>query len=99
MYNDDGTVEKQDKYLGRMSGLIRTYAALIQSPLPPGVRSHPHSTSEAWKWLARYVKTWFKAIVTLIQRRLVDLLLALHSHKSSAKQWLLVEPVYDVFSC
>ncbi|CAK8690594.1 unnamed protein product [Clavelina lepadiformis] len=51
--SDDGTVEVQDKYLSRMSGLVRSYAAIIQSPLPPGVQSHPHGIAEGWKWLSR----------------------------------------------
>lgn len=52
-YIDDDTVEPQDIYLKRMSGLIRTYAAIIQSPLPPGVTKHPHGIAHGWKWLTR----------------------------------------------
>lgn len=47
-----GHIEQQDKYLGRMSGLIRLYAAIIQSPLPPGVSKHPHGLAKGWQWLA-----------------------------------------------
>lgn len=54
LYDDETGVEKQDKYLSRMSGLIRMYAAVIQSPLPPGVRTHPHGVAEGWKWVSRW---------------------------------------------
>ena len=53
LYTDEDTVEAQDIYLKRMSGLIRTYAAIIQSPLPPGVTKHPHGIAHGWKWLTR----------------------------------------------
>ena len=53
LFNDDGIAEKQDEYLSRMTGLVRTYAALIQSPLFPGSSIHPHGVAEGWKWLAR----------------------------------------------
>nr|XP_039272872.1 nucleoporin GLE1-like [Styela clava] len=50
--SEDGAVEQQDKYLRRMSGLVRLYAAVIQSPLPPGVSVHPHGLAKGWAWLA-----------------------------------------------
>ncbi|XP_058054348.1 mRNA export factor Gle1 [Anopheles bellator] len=49
----DGTLEKQDQYLKRMSGLARLYAAVIvtvprrdDANLP-----HPHGLECGWRWL------------------------------------------------
>ncbi|XP_052860926.1 mRNA export factor Gle1 [Anopheles cruzii] len=49
----DGTLEKQDQYLKRMSGLARLYAAVIvtvprrdDANLP-----HPHGLEYGWRWL------------------------------------------------
>ncbi|RUS77866.1 hypothetical protein EGW08_014379 [Elysia chlorotica] len=58
---DDGTVEEQDKFLRRMSGLMRLYCAcLVTRPPPPtpggaAPRSplHPQGLEHAWMWLAR----------------------------------------------
>jgi len=52
---NDGSVEDQDQYLKRMSGFVRIYAAILQSPLPPGAMQHPHGIEEAWKWLTRFL--------------------------------------------
>jgi len=54
-YKYDGDViEKQDKYLKRMSGLARLYAALSVSHLPKTSSGtiHPHPLSRIWTWLA-----------------------------------------------
>ncbi|XP_015597415.1 nucleoporin GLE1 isoform X2 [Cephus cinctus] len=52
-YGEDGTVEKQDKYLKRMSGLIRLYASIIVTRQRRGVtKTHPHGLQNAWRWLA-----------------------------------------------
>ncbi|CAG5131341.1 unnamed protein product, partial [Candidula unifasciata] len=52
--SEDGTIEEQDKFLRRMSGLMRLYCACMVAPLPPDVNStHPHGLENAWKWLAR----------------------------------------------
>ena len=45
----DGAVEKQDKFLRRMSGVMRLYAALMVAPPPRG--EHPHGIENAWRWL------------------------------------------------
>ena len=45
----DGNIEKQDKFLRRMSGIMRLYAALMVSPPPRG--EHPHGIENAWRWL------------------------------------------------
>jgi len=59
----DGEVEQQDKFLRRVSGFTRLYAALIISTPPlsssAGSQStstiHPHGISHAWSWLAHMV--------------------------------------------
>ena len=50
----DGQVEQKDKYLKRMTGIVRLYAAIISS-LPPPRQSqpHPHGPEKGWTWLAR----------------------------------------------
>ena len=58
-----GEVEQQDKFLRRVSGFTRLYAALIISLLPPsstgGPQSastaHPHGIDHAWSWLSHMV--------------------------------------------
>lgn len=52
---DDGKIEGQDIFFGRMSGLIRLYAAIVQSPAPPGVRNHPHGLANGWLWLGEFL--------------------------------------------
>ncbi|XP_046621898.1 mRNA export factor Gle1 isoform X1 [Neodiprion virginianus] len=52
-YSEDGTVERQDKFLKRMSGLMRLYAALTVTRQRKLVTSsHPHGLQNAWRWLA-----------------------------------------------
>lgn len=52
-YAEDGTVEKHDKYLKRMSGLMRLYASITITAQRRGVaKTHPHGLQHAWRWLA-----------------------------------------------
>jgi len=48
------TIEKQDKYLKRMSGIARLYAALSVSHTPKSstVTTHPHPLARVWAWLS-----------------------------------------------
>lgn len=46
----DGVVERQDRFLKRMSGTMRLYAALTISRLKKG--QHPHGLVFAWSWIA-----------------------------------------------
>ncbi|KAG1650873.1 Nucleoporin GLE1 [Nymphon striatum] len=52
----DGVIEKQDKFLKRMSGMVRLYAATIASKPPPKRYETPkhniHGLRFGWKWLA-----------------------------------------------
>lgn len=50
----DGVVEKQDKFLKRMSGIMRLYSAVLISRLKRSHqdREHPHGLIYAWKWFA-----------------------------------------------
>ncbi|ELU04060.1 hypothetical protein CAPTEDRAFT_225594 [Capitella teleta] len=50
----DGELEKQDKFLKRMTGLIRLFAAIFVSPTPKG-QAHPHGMNHAWQWLTRVI--------------------------------------------
>lgn len=50
----DGTVERHDKFLKRMAGIVRLYAAVCVSRLrrAHAGRAHPHGLARAWAWLA-----------------------------------------------
>ncbi|KAK3930721.1 Nucleoporin GLE1 [Frankliniella fusca] len=54
IYNEDGEVEKQDKFLKRMSGIMRLYAALLITcpPREKTNRPHPHDLGQGWRWLS-----------------------------------------------
>lgn len=48
----DGSLEKHDQYLKRMTGLARLYAAVIVSSPRRGENApHPHSLECGWRWL------------------------------------------------
>ena len=47
----DGQVEGEDNYLKRMSGIVRLYAAILQTPSEP--HPHPHGLEHGWAWFAR----------------------------------------------
>ena len=52
--SEDGAIEEQDKFLRRMSGLMRLYCACMVSQAPRGTSSpHPHGLEQAWMWLCR----------------------------------------------
>lgn len=53
-YNDD-IIEKQDKFLKRMTGLMRLYSAIIISKPKRGQHRNPHGISEGWKWLSAFL--------------------------------------------
>lgn len=62
---EDGEIEPRDKYLKRISGTIRLYAAIVSSLPPRGsTRNHPHGISHAWMWLARILNLPPKADYT-----------------------------------
>lgn len=57
--SDDGKAESEDDFLKRMSGVVRLYAAIIQTQVAifgAGV-SHPHGLERGWMWLARVLNT------------------------------------------
>lgn len=57
-YSEDGTVEKQDKFLKRMSGLMRLYASITVTRQRKDVtKIHPHGLQHAWRWLAAVLNT------------------------------------------
>ncbi|XP_054749231.2 mRNA export factor GLE1-like [Lytechinus pictus] len=51
-YESEGQIEKQDKYLKRMSGFTRLYAAIIATP-PLRGQSHPHGVERGWIFISR----------------------------------------------
>lgn len=48
----DGKVESQDKFLKRMSGVMRLYAAILITQQHPRTVPHPLGIREGWRWLA-----------------------------------------------
>lgn len=55
-YNEDGTIEKQDKFLKRMSGIFRLCAAIWVTKMPNSVNcAHPHGLAHAWRWMAAFI--------------------------------------------
>ncbi|XP_043210382.1 nucleoporin GLE1-like [Amphibalanus amphitrite] len=68
----DGVVEKQDKFLKRMSGIARLYVALLiarppqHTPAPPpgAVPARPLGVKHLWRWLAATVNLEPRADVT-----------------------------------
>ena len=46
------TVEDEDKFLSKLSGTVRLYAAMIQMEMPPqlGNRAHPFGLEYGWMW-------------------------------------------------
>lgn len=52
-YDEDGTIEKHDKFLKRMSGLMRLYASITITIQRKGItKTNPHGLQNAWRWLA-----------------------------------------------
>lgn len=52
---EDSKVEPQNRFLKRMSGMIRLYAAVIQlrGPYESQQEAHPHGLNHGWHWLAQ----------------------------------------------
>lgn len=57
-YTEDGVAEQQDKYLTRMSGLVRLYASIVVTAQRRiANKPHPHGIKNAWRWLAVTLNT------------------------------------------
>lgn len=53
---ENGKIEGQEKFLTRMTGIMRLYAAIMVSPLPPGInKPHPHGVENCWSWMTRTI--------------------------------------------
>lgn len=50
----DGVIEKHDKFLKRMTGIMRLYSAVMITRLKRNQqdRRHPHGMANGWRWLA-----------------------------------------------
>jgi len=48
-------VESEDKYLKKLSGIVRLYAACIQTEIPSHLpnKVHPHGLDHGWCWFSR----------------------------------------------
>ncbi|XP_076646224.1 gle1 RNA export mediator [Halictus rubicundus] len=75
-YAEDGTVEKHDKFLKRMSGLMRLYASITITSQRKGVnKTNPHGLQYAWRWLAAVLNIEPRTeIVDLCATLLLDML-------------------------
>lgn len=47
----DGVPEKQDKFLKRMTGIMRLYSAIFITKPKRGQNQNPHGMAEAWRWI------------------------------------------------
>lgn len=55
-YNEEGVVEKQDKFLKRMSGIFRLFCAIWISEVPNFINApNPQGLKYGWHWLASFV--------------------------------------------
>ncbi|XP_059053268.1 mRNA export factor Gle1 [Achroia grisella] len=55
-YNEDGVVEKQDKFLKRISGIFQLHCAIWIAKTPKFLNTqNPHSLRFGWQWLASFV--------------------------------------------
>lgn len=61
-------VESEDKYLKKLSGLIRLYAAIVSSevPLLLGNRSHPLGLEHGWLWLTSVLNLEPRPVTSVI---------------------------------
>ncbi|CAN8015117.1 unnamed protein product [Ixodes persulcatus] len=52
--SQDGCLETETQFLHRITGLVRLYAAMIQTPAPPWHKGKPHplGPERGWAWLA-----------------------------------------------
>ena len=51
-YSENGQIESQDKFLKRMSGLVRLYAAILITDSRRNQAPNPHGLGAAWRFLA-----------------------------------------------
>lgn len=55
-YNDEGVVEKQDKFLKRMSGIFTFRCAIWIAKTPQFLNTgNPHGPKYGWEWLASFI--------------------------------------------
>lgn len=55
-YNDEGVVEKQDKFLKRMSGIFRLRCAIWIAKTPRFLNTpNPHGLKYGWQWMASFI--------------------------------------------
>ncbi|RZC41231.1 GLE1 domain containing protein [Asbolus verrucosus] len=52
----DGQIEKQDKFLKRMTGILRLYFAILIAKPRKGQTNNPHNIKNAWNFLASILK-------------------------------------------
>ena len=59
-------IETEEKYLKKLSGIVRLYAAIVQSPMPAQLSSlaHPYGIHNGWTWLTRLLNLEPRQTVT-----------------------------------
>lgn len=66
-YDVDGEdVESEEKYLKKLSGIVRLYASILQSPMPPSLSKmpHPFGLHNGWTWISRIMNLEPRETVT-----------------------------------
>lgn len=78
---NEGSLEKQDLYVKRMSGIGRLYAAITSSALPKdqlGKIDHPHGIGHAWCWLSSEMNL---SPINDVTATLIQVVLEVSGHK------------------
>ncbi|XP_076664669.1 gle1 RNA export mediator isoform X1 [Andrena cerasifolii] len=75
-YTEEGAIEMHDKFLKRMSGLMRLYASITITSQRKGiVKGNPYGLQNAWRWLAAILNIEPRAeIADLCATFLLDML-------------------------
>ncbi|KAF5292291.1 hypothetical protein FQA39_LY03325 [Lamprigera yunnana] len=60
----DNVIEKQDKFLKRMTGIMRLYSAIIIGKPKSGQNIHPYGITEGWRWLSSFLNLEPKSDIT-----------------------------------
>ncbi|NWW93666.1 GLE1 protein, partial [Rhynochetos jubatus] len=96
----DSKMENQDRFLKRMSGMVRVYAAVIQLRWPFGnkERAHPHGLEHGWRWLGQILN--MEPLVDLTATLLFDFLEVCGNalmKQYQAQFWKLMLVIHDDF--
>eukprot|EP00742_Colponemidia_sp_Colp-10_P007376 GILJ01007940.1.p1 GENE.GILJ01007940.1~~GILJ01007940.1.p1 ORF type:complete len:628 (-),score=125.73 GILJ01007940.1:113-1996(-) len=76
---EDGSLEAEDDYIGRMEGFMALFAAIPQCPVTVGRNfmaasvSHPFGMDQAWVWLARVLNQKIRRLTCMFLYVFLDI--------------------------